>query len=76
MIGRIDAGNVVELFCFLGPDLQIHDVDLVRTAIPGEDRALHIHDEGEPFPVGSMAKSSIGLVTGSMFLLCPEKGPL
>ena len=67
MIGRIDAGNAVELFRLLGPDLQIHYVEQVRGAILVEDRTLHIHDEGEPFPVGSMAESSVGLVTGRMF---------
>ena len=67
MIGRIDAGNAVELFRLLGPDLQIHHVEQVRGAILVEDRTLHIHDEGEPFPVGSMAESSVGLVTGRMF---------
>ena len=51
VIGRIDAGNAVELFRLLGLDLQIHHVEQVRGAILVEDRTLHIHDEGEPFPV-------------------------
>jgi outer membrane autotransporter protein len=70
VIGRIDAGNLVEAVRLFRPDFYIEDINLFGIVVFVENRACYAHNQGEPFSIKGMAERPIGRIP---FRTAPRK---